>query len=41
MNPTQFTDITQVSCKFAIPLLKHFDAKKLTIRVGDKRVLRT
>ena len=40
MNPTQFKDLSQVSRKFAIPLLEHFDGKKLTIRVGDKRVLR-
>lgn len=40
MNPTQFKDLSQVSRKFAIPLMEHFDAKKLTMRIGDKRVLR-
>jgi len=40
MNPTQFKDLSQVSRKFAIPLLEYFDAQKLTVRVGDKRVLR-
>ena len=40
MSPTQFKEISQVSRKFAIPLLEHFDAKKLTMRIGDKRVLR-
>ncbi len=40
MNPTQFKELSQVSRKFAIPLLEHFDAKKLTMRIGDKRVLR-
>ncbi len=40
MTPPQFKDISQVSRKFAIPLLEHFDGKKLTLRVGDKRVLR-
>jgi selenocysteine-specific elongation factor len=40
MTPPQFKEISQVSRKFAIPLLEHFDGKKLTMRVGDKRVLR-
>lgn len=39
-NPTQFKEISQVSRKFAIPLMEHFDAKKVTMRIGDKRVLR-
>ena len=40
MAPSQFKEISQVSRKFAIPLMEHFDAKKLTMRIGDKRVLR-
>jgi len=40
MSPTQFKEISQVSRKFAIPLMEHFDAKKVTMRIGDKRVLR-
>jgi len=40
MTPPQFKEISQVSRKFAIPLLEHFDGKKLTMRIGDKRVLR-
>ena len=40
LTPAQFKDISQVSRKFAIPLLEYFDGKKLTMRVGDKRVLR-
>jgi selenocysteine-specific elongation factor len=40
MTPTQFKEISQVSRKFAIPLMEHFDAKKITMRIGDKRVLR-
>jgi selenocysteine-specific elongation factor len=40
MTPTQFKEVSQVSRKFAIPLMEHFDAKKLTMRIGDKRVLR-
>ena len=40
MTPAQFKEVSQVSRKFAIPLLEHFDGKKLTMRIGDKRVLR-
>jgi len=40
INPTQFKEISRVSRKFAIPLMEHFDAKKVTMRIGDKRVLR-
>ena len=40
MNPPQFKEVSQVSRKFAIPLLEHFDSKKLTMRIGDKRILR-
>jgi selenocysteine-specific elongation factor len=40
LTPSQFKEISQVSRKFAIPLLEYFDGKKLTLRVGDKRVLR-
>jgi selenocysteine-specific elongation factor len=40
MTPTQFKEISQVSRKFAIPLMEHFDGKKVTMRIGDKRVLR-
>ena len=36
----QFKDLTKVSRKFAIPLLEYFDIVKVTIRVGDKRILR-
>jgi len=38
--PTDFRDVTGLSRKFLIPLLEYFDSEKLTIRVGDKRVLR-
>jgi selenocysteine-specific elongation factor len=37
---SQFKDLTKVSRKFAIPLLEYFDSIKVTIRVGDKRILR-
>jgi selenocysteine-specific elongation factor len=40
LTPPQFKEISQVSRKFAIPLLEYFDGKKLTMRIGDKRVLR-
>jgi len=35
-----FKAMTGLSRKFTIPLLEHFDKAKVTIRVGDKRVLR-
>ncbi len=37
----QFKDITGVSRKYTIPLIEYFDQIKLTLRMGDKRVLRT
>lgn len=40
ITPIEFKDLLGVSRKFAIPLLEYFDGQKLTIRVGDKRVLR-
>jgi selenocysteine-specific elongation factor len=36
----EFRDLLQVSRKYAIPLLEHFDNQRLTVRMGDKRVLR-
>jgi selenocysteine-specific elongation factor len=38
--PTDFRECTGLSRKFLIPLLEHFDSEKVTIRVGDKRVMR-
>ena len=35
-----FKEISGLSRKFMIPLLEYFDKIKLTLRVGDKRVLR-
>ncbi len=35
-----FKEITGLSRKFMIPLLEYFDKIKLTLRVGDKRVMR-
>jgi selenocysteine-specific elongation factor len=37
----QFKELTRVSRKFMIPLGEYFDGKKLTLRLGDKRVLRS
>jgi selenocysteine-specific elongation factor len=36
----EFRDLLQISRKYAIPLLEHFDNQRLTMRIGDKRVLR-
>jgi selenocysteine-specific elongation factor len=35
-----FKEISGLTRKHAIPTLEHFDAKKLTLRVGDVRKLR-
>jgi selenocysteine-specific elongation factor len=40
ITPPQFRELTGLSRKYMIPLLEYFDQEKLTIRVGDKRVLR-
>jgi selenocysteine-specific elongation factor len=40
ITPIEFKDLLGVSRKYAIPLLEYFDGQKVTIRVGDKRVLR-
>lgn len=40
ITPGEFRDLTGLSRKFMIPLLEYFDAQKITIRVGDKRILR-
>ena len=36
----QFKEMTKASRKYAIPLIEYFDQSKLTLRIGDKRVLR-
>ena len=36
----QFKDLTQASRKYTIPLMEYCDQSKITIRVGEKRVLR-
>jgi selenocysteine-specific elongation factor len=40
ISPTEFKEMTQLSRKYMIPLLEYFDRIKLTMRVGDNRVLR-
>jgi len=40
MTPQDFREVSQLSRKYAIPLLEHFDKEKLTVRVGDSRRLR-
>lgn len=40
ITPPEFRDMTGLSRKFMIPLLEYFDGERVTIRVGDKRVLR-
>jgi selenocysteine-specific elongation factor len=35
-----FKEMTGASRKYAIPLIEYFDQMKLTLRVGEKRVLR-
>jgi len=40
ITPAGFRELTGLSRKFMIPLLEFFDGEKLTIRLGDKRVLR-
>ncbi|MBN1931403.1 MAG: selenocysteine-specific translation elongation factor [Desulfobacterales bacterium] len=41
MTTPQFKDIAGVSRKYLIPLIEYFDAKNVTIRVGDTRKLRS
>jgi selenocysteine-specific elongation factor len=40
ISAAEFRDLLQISRKYAIPLLEHFDGQRLTVRLGDKRVLR-
>jgi len=38
--PPEFRELTGLSRKFMIPLLEYFDQERVTIRAGEKRVLR-
>jgi selenocysteine-specific elongation factor len=39
-TPSSFKDLTGLSRKYIIPLMEYFDMNKLTVRVGDHRILR-
>ncbi|MCK5551702.1 MAG: selenocysteine-specific translation elongation factor, partial [Deltaproteobacteria bacterium] len=40
ITTAQFKEMTKVSRKYAIPLIEYFDNSRITIRVGEKRLLR-
>jgi len=40
IDAPRFKELTGLTRKFSIPLLEYFDRIKLTLRIGDKRVLR-
>lgn len=40
IDTPQFKEMTNASRKYSIPLLEYFDITQLTVRVGDKRMLR-
>ncbi len=40
ITAAEFRDILGITRKHAIPLLEYFDTARITLRVGDKRVLR-
>ena len=40
IGPGDVKDLLGISRKYAIPLLEYFDARRVTTRVGEKRVLR-
>ncbi len=40
IDAPRFKDLTGLTRKFSIPLLEYFDKIKVTLRVGDKRILR-
>lgn len=39
--PAEVRELTGLSRKFMIPVLEYFDSTKVTLRVGDKRILRS
>lgn len=39
-TPATFKELTGLSRKYIIPLMEYFDTSKLTVRVGDHRILR-
>jgi selenocysteine-specific elongation factor len=40
IGPGDIKDLLGISRKYAIPLLEYFDARRVTARVGERRVLR-
>jgi selenocysteine-specific elongation factor len=40
ITPQDVKDLLGITRKYAIPLMEYFDTQRLTVRVGDKRVLR-
>jgi selenocysteine-specific elongation factor len=40
IGPGDVKDLLGISRKYAIPLLEYFDARRVTMRVGERRVLR-
>ena len=40
ITPSKFQELTGSSRKYNIPLLEYFDKERVTLRVGDQRVLR-
>ncbi|OLC15732.1 MAG: selenocysteine-specific translation elongation factor [Candidatus Rokubacteria bacterium 13_1_40CM_69_27] len=40
IGPGDIKDLLGISRKYAIPLLEYLDARRVTVRVGEKRVLR-
>jgi selenocysteine-specific elongation factor len=40
IGPADIKDLLGISRKYAIPLLEYFDGRRITMRVGERRVLR-
>ena len=40
IGPADIKDLLGISRKYAIPLLEFFDGRRVTARVGERRVLR-
>jgi selenocysteine-specific elongation factor len=41
ISASEFRDLLGITRKHAIPLLEYFDTARITLRIGDKRVLRS
>jgi selenocysteine-specific elongation factor len=40
IGPADFKDLFGISRKYAIPLMEYFDTQRVTVRIGERRVLR-